>query len=257
MRAIQLMQQHSADLAAYITADAKGKQLPNFLSLVAKHLADERAMMAQELNLLTEKISHVKAIVMTQQSYAGVSGVIEAVDLATTLDDALKLNLASFEREQITVIKDYENLSKVCLDKQKVLQILVNLIKNAREALCESPAQTNRTIIVRTRRATENSLQISVIDNGIGILPQNLTQIFSHGFTTKKDGHGFGLHSCANAAKEMGGSLMPHSGGHGTGAEFVLEIPFLAAKSNSGLNAYLGSEPSLLEVPTLPSQQFG
>src|SRR5262249_55823452 len=151
-----------------------------------------------------DKVEHVKVVVATQQSYAGVSGVVESVDLSTTLDDAMKLNMATFERDKIAVIKQYQDLPRVRIDKQKVLQILVNLIKNAREALCECPPQQPRTIAIRTALGDNGKLQIQVTDNGSGILPENLTRIFSHGFTTKKTGHGFGLHGCANSASEMG-----------------------------------------------------
>lgn len=233
VRATKLMQQHAADLGTFITSDPKGKQLPNFLILVADYLAEERAVIAKELDLLTEKIGHVKAVVMTQQNYAGVSGMIEVVDLSTTLDDALKLNLATCERDRISVVKEYQPMPKVRLDKQKVLQILVNLIKNARESLCECPPQNSRKITVRTLCTPENRLQIHVTDNGLGVLPQNMTRIFSHGFTTKKSGHGFGLHSCANAASEMNGSLTVRSDGEGTGATFVLEIPFVPVEAKA------------------------
>jgi signal transduction histidine kinase len=68
-------------------------------------------------------------------------------------------------------------------------------------------------------------VRISVTDNGVGIRPEHLTHIFEHGFTTRKDGHGFGLHSGAIAAKEMGGSLAVYSAGPDQGATFTLSLP--------------------------------
>jgi signal transduction histidine kinase len=229
-RAIKLMEDHGDQLGTYITTDPKGKQLPAFLSLLAHHLSDERTDVARELELLTEKVGHVKAIVATQQSYAGVSGVLEVVDIAATLEDALKLELASFERHKIVVEKEYQDIAKVRIDKQKVLQILVNLLKNARESLCERQLPLDRRVTLRTSVSDETMLQIQVSDNGVGIPAENLTRIFSHGFTTKKTGHGFGLHGCANAAGEMGGSLTARSDGAGRGAAFVLEIPYVPVK---------------------------
>ncbi len=176
--------------------------------------------------MLTDKVAHVKAIVATQQSYAGVSGVMEAVELSTTLDDAIELNSTSFERHRIQVEKQYEELPRVLIDKQKVLQILINLLKNAREAFDECPDQRDRKITIRTLVTDDNMLQIQVIDNAIGIDPPDLTRIFTHGFTTKKTGHGFGLHSCANAAAEMKGALTVKSDGRGHGATFALDVPF-------------------------------
>ncbi|MBI3839854.1 MAG: HAMP domain-containing protein [Planctomycetia bacterium] len=230
IRATQMIESHAEDLGAFITSDPKGKQLPGFLSLLAAHLADERADVVKELELLSTKINHVKTIVSTQQSYAGVLGVIETVDIATTLDDALKLNSASFDRHQIAVARQYEDIPKVRLDKQKVLQILVNLVKNAKDAITDGPHQKERKLTLRTTLSGEKSLQIYIIDNGMGIPPENLTRIFSHGFTTKKKGHGFGLHSCANAASELGGSLVAKSDGPGKGATFILELPFEPAE---------------------------
>jgi signal transduction histidine kinase len=193
---------------------------------VATHLADERLEIVTELELLTTKVSHIKAIIATQQSYAGVSWVIESVDIAATLDDAMKLNVNSFERHKITIVREFQKIPKVRLDKQKVLQILINLFTNAKEALRDCPEQSDRRLIVRTELKDDTSLRILIIDNGVGIPSENMTRIFSHGFTTKQTGHGFGLHSCANAANELGGSLSAQSDGPGKGATFVLELPY-------------------------------
>jgi C4-dicarboxylate-specific signal transduction histidine kinase len=230
VRAANLIEEHSADLGSYLASDPKGKQLPAFLSLLATHLADERIDILKELELLTSKVNHVKTIVSTQQSYAGVSGVTETVDLSTLIDDAMKLNSASLDRHSITVVREYADLPRVRLDKQKSLQILVNLIKNAKDACSECPNLKDRKLTLKTGLANEKTLQIQVIDNGVGIPRENLTRIFAHGFTTKKSGHGFGLHSCANAAHELGGSLVAYSDGPGKGATFVLELPFEPAE---------------------------
>ena len=230
VRAVHLMEQHLDALGAYLTTDPKGKQLPAFLSLLSMHLSDERADILKELELLSTKVNHIKTIISTQQSYAGVSGVVEAVDIATILEDAMKLNSASFERHRISVVRDFAQIPKARIDTQKVLQILVNLIKNAKDALVESPENMERRLTLRTRFNDRGALEIRVIDNGVGVAKENLTRIFSHGFTTKKQGHGFGLHSCANAAHELGGSLVAHSDGPGTGAMLVLELPYVPAE---------------------------
>ncbi|HEV3021745.1 MAG TPA: HAMP domain-containing sensor histidine kinase, partial [Pirellulales bacterium] len=162
--------------------------------------------------------------VTTQQSYARMSGIIEDCDPARALDDAVRLNSSSFDRHGIVVVRDYAEVPKVALDKQKLIQILVNLIKNAKDSLVEG-SSLERTLTLRTY-VRDDGLAIEVCDTGVGIARENLTRIFSHGFTTKKSGHGFGLHSCANAASEMGGSLAVRSDGPGKGATFTLELPF-------------------------------
>jgi two-component system, NtrC family, sensor kinase len=228
-RAAKLVEQHADDLVTFITSDPKGRHLPTFLSLLATHLTDERADILKELDLLTSKVDHVKTIVSTQQSYAGVSGLTETVDIATLLDDAVKLNSASLDRHGVAISRQFEDIPPIRLDKQKSLQILINLIKNAKDA-CSESGQKDRRLLVKTRLAEGKTVQIHFIDNGVGIPRENLTRIFSHGFTTKRTGHGFGLHSCANAAQELGGSLMAYSDGAGQGATFVLELPFEPAK---------------------------
>jgi len=221
-----MLDDHRDTLADFITLDPKGKQLPSFLSIVATHLDQEKSEIISELENLTNKIDHVKTIVATQQSYAGVSGITETFDISAAVDDALKLNATTFERHHIEIVRDYESMPKVQLEKQKLLQILVNLVKNSKDALVADATSKHRQLTLRTRLMSVDRLQVQVSDNGIGIQPGNLTKIFSHGFTTKANGHGFGLHSCANAARELEGTLMVASNGLGRGATFTLELPF-------------------------------
>ena len=163
-----------------------------------------------------------------QQSYAKLSGIHENLSPTELVEDALRLNVAAFERHHIELIREFdENSPKVCVDRHKVLQILINLLRNAKHAMEDVRGQERR-MIIRVGMASPDRVKIIVRDNGIGIPTEHLTKIFNHGFTTKKDGHGFGLHSGGNAAKEMGGSLTAHSDGPGRGAEFTLELPTTA-----------------------------
>ena len=165
-----------------------------------------------------------------QQSYAKVSGVFENLEVEGLVDDALRMNAAAFDRHGIELTREFaSDLPFVCVDRHKVLQILINLIRNAKYAM-DARGDADKNLVVRVWKETEGFVQISVKDNGVGILPENLKKIFNHGFTTKKEGHGFGLHSGANAAKEMGGKLTAHSEGLGRGAEFILELPTTAVR---------------------------
>ncbi|HWB09769.1 MAG TPA: ATP-binding protein [Pirellulales bacterium] len=224
-RMVQLLEQHAHDLGDFVTHDTKGKQVPAVLKLIDQHLAEERADVSKELENLLGKVEHIKTIVATQQSYACVSGVVENVGVLDALDDALRLNSSAFDRHHIEVIRNYDELQPARLDKQKLLQILVNLLKNAKEALAASPKSDRRLALSASRSGSR--LIITVRDNGVGIARENLTRIFSHGFTTKPKGHGFGLHGCANAATEMGGSLTVESEGVGKGATFTLDLPYM------------------------------
>lgn len=164
-----------------------------------------------------------------QQSYARLSGVIEALDAEELVEDALRMNEAALRRHGVRVVREFQKVPRVGADKHKVLQILINLMRNARHAL-DGAGKTDKRLTVMIHAIPSGRIRIQVCDNGIGIASDNLVQIFQHGFTTKKDGHGFGLHSSANAAREMNGNLTVHSDGPGAGATFTLELPVAATE---------------------------
>ncbi len=220
----ELLRENAGDLAAFFATHPTGRKLPDFFGKLAARLAEERAASLGELQLLSQNIEHIKDIVAVQQSHAGnIGGVRETLPLADLVDDALRLNDGTLARHRIEVIREYSAVPPVSLEKHKVLQILVNLLRNAKHALTASGREDKRLVV---RIAPSNGhLAVSVSDNGIGIAPENLTRIFAHGFTTKKDGHGFGLHSGVLAAQEMGGRLTVQSAGAGAGATFTLALP--------------------------------
>ena len=233
-KAVSLMREHTTDLAVYITEDAKGKYLPEFFEEMAKTLTEERDTMLQEMTALDKNIEHIKDIVAMQQSYARVWGVVEVVRPTDLVEDALRLNAGALIRHDVQVVREYaENMPSVSVEKHKVLQILVNLIRNAKYA-CDDSGRRDKKLIVRTVLLNGDRVQLVVGDNGVGIPPENLNRIFNHGFTTRRNGHGFGLHSGALAAREMGGSLTVHSDGVGTGASFTLELPLHPPRENTG-----------------------
>jgi len=218
----------------------------------------------QEMHGLNQNIEHINRIVAMQQTYAKVAGVVEKIALSELVDSALSLNFNSFHRHGVEVERDYENIPEVILDKHKLLQILINLLKNARHA-CDDHLREGKRIVVRITRRGTNRVGIEITDNGTGIAPENLTRIFSHGFTTRKDGHGFGLHSGALAATEMGGALMAQSDGPGKGATFILELPLhppreeakAASKAPPSENTQNGTEAELpLFADSPPTRAF-
>jgi signal transduction histidine kinase len=220
---VALLDEHTPDLGSFLTVDPKGTQLLSYMRQLAQHLTQEQQTAITEVEVLRKNIEHIKDIVAMQQSYATLSGVAEMVKITTLVEDALRMNAGALERHNIQVIRQYESDPTVTVDKNKVLQILVNLIRNAKYA-CDQPDQAEKRVTVRVSSG-DGRVQAVIIDNGVGIPRENLTRIFSHGFTTRKDGHGFGLHSGALAAKEMGGSLSVQSDGPGCGATVTLELP--------------------------------
>ena len=145
------------------------------------------------------------------------------------MEDALRMATTALARHQIELVREYEAVPAVLVDRHKVLQILVNLVNNAKQAL--DHRAEGRRLVVRIGQRAGEKVRVEVSDNGMGVAPENLTKIFQHGFTTKKTGHGFGLHSGANAAREIGGNLTVHSAGPGTGATFTLELPAVMPKA--------------------------
>jgi signal transduction histidine kinase len=224
-----IITEHADDIGTFLTEDQQGKHIPAFLIEVSKALVDEQADNIDKLRSLAENVEHIKEIVKMQQSYAKISGVEVSASLAELIENAIQINTAALERHGIRLICDFDDIGSVNIDKQKVLQILVNLINNAKYAMARND-ERNRILTVRIYKDNTDKVRIDVTDNGVGIPQENLTKIFTHGFTTKKDGHGFGLHSGALAAKELGGSLTVQSDGPGHGSTFTLELPFKPVK---------------------------
>ena len=233
-KAVDLMNEHAADLGDFLTRDEKGKLLPGYLNKLVAALSAEQQSIVEELESLTKSVDHIKDIVATQQSYAGAASLVEAVQIRDLLEDALHMNAGALVRHQVAVVKEFAEVPVLLLDKPRLMQILVNLIGNAKQAM-DGVVDRIHQITLRVDIADLGDgrrLRIRVEDEGEGIAPENLARLFVHGFTTRKNGHGFGLHSCALAAKEMGGTLMAHSDGPGKGATFTLELPLKTPGNN-------------------------
>ena len=222
--ATELMSAHSADLGNFLTSHPQGKQLPGFLSLLSRHWSEEQAALLKETETLNGHVHHIKEVVKRQQALSGLSGLVEAASVADIVEDALAINESSLARDGVLVERYLAEIPMLLLDKVKIEQILVNLVRNAQEALAETGVK-DRRIRLRTEGKAGGQLRIGVEDNGPGIPPEVLARLFTHGFTTKKTGHGFGLHASFIAAREMGGSLNVHSEGRGRGASFTLVLP--------------------------------
>jgi C4-dicarboxylate-specific signal transduction histidine kinase len=221
-KVVALLREHEADLGRYITSDPKGRHIPELLEQLAKDWLGQQQTVVKELESLRANIDHIKEIVAMQQSHAKVSGSAESVNVRDLVEDSLRMNAGTLIKHQVRIIREFEEVPPISVEKHKVLQILVNLVRNAKEA-CNALEDAGKRLTLRIAQV-DGRIRISVSDNGAGIAPENLTRIFAHGFTTRKDGHGFGLHSGALAAAELGGSLSAYSEGPGKGATFTLEL---------------------------------
>jgi ligand-binding sensor domain-containing protein/signal transduction histidine kinase len=223
-RVAELLIEHRNDLAEFLVRQGRGEPMTNYLKALGQRLVSEQATMLNELQELVRNIDHIKEIVAMQQSYAQVSGIVDKQSIPTLVEDALRMHAAALARHQVHVIRQFDPVPDAVVDKHKILQILVNLISNAKYALSESAA-TERRLTLGVKRDGDNLVRVSVADNGVGIPEENLDRIFSLGFTTRQKGHGLGLHSAFFAAREMGGTLLVHSDGPGKGATFTLVFP--------------------------------
>ena len=224
-RVTSMLQEHQADLNTFLTQDTRGRHVMPFLNQLGKNLVDERQELITLLDDVGRYTEHIGDIVKVQQSHARTPRLNEPVLLERLVEDALRINAAALVRHQVREERQLAALPPVLTDKHKVLMILVNLISNAKYAMDDTPVEQRR-LRVRMEQAGTDRVRIEIRDNGVGIAPELLTRIFQYGFTTRKDGHGFGLHSSALAAQELGGTLAVQSDGVGQGATFTLELPY-------------------------------
>lgn len=222
-QAVDLMHQNQDRLGEFFTVDQKGEQLLKYLDCLVEVIHDDSESTLNEVKVLSDRIDHVKQIVDMQQNYARCESVTVKLSVAEAFIDAMMINDAGLQRHGVTIQCDCSGGISIETDRHKFMQVLVNLISNAKYAVSATD-RDDKQVKMRAR-VKDNWLEITVADNGVGIAAENLTKVFSHGFTTKQDGHGFGLHSCALAAKEMGGSLTAESEGEGRGATFRFVIP--------------------------------
>jgi PAS domain S-box-containing protein len=218
-----LLEEQAANLGAFFTEDRRGRQIPGYIMTLSDALMEEQKSIIEELADLRKNVEHIKEIVAMQQNFAKVSGVNEAVPITELVEDALRMNSSSLARHGFSIVREYVDQPVATTERHKVIQVLINLIRNAEQA-CESSDRPDKQVKLRIT-SDAGRARVAIIDNGVGIPLENLTRIFAHGFTTRQDGHGFGLHSGALVAKELGGALLAHSDGPGSGAIFTLELP--------------------------------
>jgi signal transduction histidine kinase len=223
-----LLNEHKGDLAGFLTNDPRGRRVVELLESLDRHYQEEHSHLLHEIALLQRDVDRIKETVAMQQAYAATAGVVEPFDPVGLVEDSLRMNLGARDRDEVGIVREFQAVPQIMAERRKVLQIIANLILNARHAL-NARGAGEKLMTVRIEKCGEGRVRFVVRDNGAGISPENLARIFQHGFTTKAHGHGFGLHSSVLAAREMGGTLTAHSDGPDTGATFTLELPAAVA----------------------------
>ena len=231
-----LVEAHADDFGDYVSNDKKGRYLPQVIIEITNALKQEQNELSKECTCIENHVEHIKEVIAVQQDVSKAAPVVMQELLPAELfQNALSANRGTLEKNQIEVTQNYDDSPVDFIsDKHKILQVLINLIGNAKDAVLSNPP-SSRTITLSIYQYGQ--LHFEVTDNGVGICGENLTQIFQHGFTTKPTGHGFGLHSCANIATELGGSLTVESEGVGTGATFRLSLPLAPSNISSDVDS--------------------
>ena len=224
-----VLRANESNLSDFVQNDEQGKHLLPFINDLANALQAGKAGILTELSGMNRGVEHIGELVRSQQTFAGRQGVLEPTSVAEQIDAAIVICKQAGKGNDIEITRDFEEFGKVEIDRHKLMEVLVNLVKNAFDSMDEGHSRVKR-LKVSLERFEGDRLKIRVKDSGKGINEENLARIFGHGFTTSKDGHGFGLHVSANAATEMKGSLTVESEGEGKGATFILELPAKEAR---------------------------
>ena len=171
-----MIAENSDNLTDFFAEDQKGKHIPAYLVEAGRHLLEEQEDILEKFKSLNKNIDHIKEIVKMQQSYGKVAGTEVIAKLDEVIEDAININQAGLDRNEIKIVRQYSDIGNVRIDRQKVLQILVNLIGNAKYAITGN-GKGEKVLTIRSYMHTEQLIRIDVIDNGVGITKENLKEL--------------------------------------------------------------------------------
>jgi signal transduction histidine kinase len=222
-----LLQQHRHELVHYLSEDVQGKQIPSYLAMLAESVTQNQTLVEAELIGLSRNVDHIRHVVDRQVHVARSERTLcEPVRFQDLMEQALAIYRPTLERQGCEIVERYDKELEGLCDRHQTLQILVNLVSNARNAMAVVPDKPHRlTLHLGVVPDRPGFVRFEIRDTGVGIASEHLPRLFTQGFTTRSDGHGIGLHSAALAAKNLGGTLQARSDGQGCGATFVLDLP--------------------------------
>ncbi len=230
-QAVDMLESNSGKLDRYIAEDPRGQNVFPYMKLALNSMAEQRTEALADIRFLDNQVKHICEIVSLQQSYAkGKRKPREEHRINDILIDAVRMQSDILERDGITVEVDCSYSTPILLDRLQLIQVFVNLIKNAAHSIvAQAP---DRKVMQLSTRLAENGegtspmVEVVINDTGVGFSPDLKDKIFTYGFSTKKDGgKGFGLHYCANYLRSVGGSIYAESDGQGSGAQFIIKVP--------------------------------
>lgn len=218
-----LLNEHKNNLPEFLTKDPRGMKVLEYITNLAQHQNNEQQKISEEIKIILKNIVSIKDIISAQQTLSITKEMDYIISIYELLDEALLITGLNL-KQGIEIDKQYEKIPPTVIDKVKLLQVVVNLLSNAKDAVNQSDNQKKMISLVLSRK--NNMITIEITDNGVGIFPENKNRIFYHGFTTKETGHGFGLHTSSLVMHELGGDIEVKSDGPGKGATFILQFPY-------------------------------
>ena len=227
-KAADILLENQSDLVTFLTESPQGQQFVNYLDQLSDKLLDDRDLVEEEIENVQKNIEHISHVIQSQQQNAGIELLNREENIAALMDDACQIVSGRNVDFKIQIVRGYQECPRIRSDRHKILQILINLIKNAQDAVGEIDERP-RVIRLSVQAPNKGFVQLIVKDNGIGMTRAQLKKVLTFGFTTKPEGHGFGLHSCLNAAVNLGGEIAVESPGPGLGSKFTLTLPVTPA----------------------------
>ncbi len=214
-------------------SDEKGLAIAKYLNDLSQILLEKQQNIGDELDKLEKHFQHISSIVLMQRDFSGFSGLTEKIKVVDLLEQAKQLSYETSMENMIQITQYCEFNDDILIDKMKALQILINLLRNATQAVLMCKTQAVKEISITTQQSAEEGFfDITVSDNGVGIEKEAMNKVFRMNYTTKNEGHGIGLHTSVIAAEKMGGKLTVKSPGQNQGAVFTLTLPISAVKLN-------------------------
>lgn len=200
------------------------KRIQVYLRGLADKQEQAYGSLKEEVERLDRYLQSITHDLYAQQDHTScINSVATRVDLNEVVDEVLRSERYVMGQERIQVIRKYALKAPISAHPTQVRRIITYILGNCREAMYGA----DQKITVATGQV-DNTCFLTISDNGRGIDAANLDHVFRPGFTTHADKRGFGLHYCANAIKEMDGTISIHSPGRGKGT--VVRIEFIAYK---------------------------
>jgi PAS domain S-box-containing protein len=213
------LKNHASDLDDFINHQARGKQVFAYMGELIDSLITKNRKQADTFNRMEKALAYISEILSLQQTYASrEQETRELVDLNELIDDAIRMQMGALEKRQIFIKKLFEaRLPKLLIDKNRLMQVIVNFIKNSYEAIDARQNNTGEKEITCSSFVENGHVGFRISDNGIGIDPENIEKIFEFG-KSRKGSTGFGLHYCKMCVESNGGEISFSSPGLGKGA---------------------------------------